>query len=97
MTITNIFPAEDIKKDFPIFKNKIYGNDLIFLDTAASAQKPQCVINTVVEYYSKFNANVHRGAHRNSVEAPDHYEQAREKITKFKKIIIKFMYCFRRI
>ena len=47
MNDTNLFPAEEIKKDFPIFKNKIYGKNLIFLDTAASAQKPQCVIDSI--------------------------------------------------
>lgn len=70
---------EEIKKDFPIFKNK----DITYLDSGATTQKPIQVINAINEFYEKYNANPHRGAYSLSVEATNAYEETREKIAKF--------------
>ena len=69
----------DFKKDFPIFENR----DISYLDSGATSQKPQYVINEVEEFYKKFNANPHRGAYSLSLEATEQYENTREKIAKF--------------
>ena len=69
----------DFKKDFPIFKNR----DISYLDSGATSQKPQYVINAIEEFYKKFNANPHRGAYSLSLEATEQYENTREKIAKF--------------
>ena len=69
----------NFKKDFPIFENR----DISYLDSGATSQKPQCVINAVEEFYKKFNANPHRGAYSLSLEATEQYENTREKIAKF--------------
>ena len=71
--------AYDIKKDFPIFKNK----DICYLDSGATTQKPQYVIDKIKEFYEKNNANPHRGAYSLSVEATAMYEDTRAKIAKF--------------
>ncbi|MBJ6367591.1 aminotransferase class V-fold PLP-dependent enzyme [Snuella sedimenti] len=75
-----MFRAEDIRKDFPILNREVNGNPLIYLDNAATSQTPQQVIDTIVDYYSNYNANIHRGVHTLSQEATDKYEQARLKI-----------------
>ena len=69
----------DFKKDFPIFENR----DISYLDSGATSQKPQYVINAIEEFYKKFNANPHRGAYSLSIEATEQYENTREKIAKF--------------
>ena len=69
----------DFKKDFPIFENR----DISYLDSGATSQKPQYVINAVEEFYKKFNANPHRGAYSLSIEATEQYENTRERIAKF--------------
>lgn len=69
----------DFKKDFPIFENR----DISYLDSGATSQKPQYVINAIEEFYKKFNANPHRGAYSLSLEATEQYENIREKIAKF--------------
>ena len=69
----------DFKEDFPIFKNR----DIAYLDSGATAQKPQIVIDAINNFYDKFNANPHRGAYTLSVEATAVYEDTREKIAKF--------------
>ncbi len=72
-----------IKSDFPTLNQKINGNDLVYLDNAATTQKPNSVINSVNEYYKKTNSNIHRGVHTLSQEATEKYENARMKIAKF--------------
>ncbi len=72
-----------IRRDFPILKRKIHGKPLVYLDSAASSQKPRQVIEAVVEYYEKHNSNVHRGVHTLSGEATVMVEKAREKVAKF--------------
>lgn len=72
-----------IRKDFPILSRKVNGHQLVYLDNAATSQKPRQVIEAVADYYLKHNANVHRGIHTLSVEATKAYETARSKIAKF--------------
>jgi len=75
----------DIKKiraDFPILSRKVNGQDLVYFDNAATSQTPKQVIDVIVDYYSRLNANIHRGVHRLSQEATDAYEQARVTIQK---------------
>jgi cysteine desulfurase/selenocysteine lyase len=74
---------ERVRADFPILKRLVNGHPLIYLDNAASSQKPQQVIDALVDYYSNHNANVHRGVHLLSVEATDAYEAARERVVRF--------------
>ncbi len=74
---------EKIRKDFPILKTKINGNDLIYIDNAATSQKPKSVIDSLVDYYEKYNSNVHRGVHSLSVKATDEYEKSRSKVRDF--------------
>lgn len=77
-----MFNVENIRKDFPILSRKIHGKPLIYFDNAATSQTPQQVIDVIVDYYSNYNANIHRGVHFLSQEATDKYEQARQKIQK---------------
>ncbi|MGC1631683.1 MAG: cysteine desulfurase [Gelidibacter sp.] len=77
-----MFRVEDIRKDFPILQRKVNGKPLIYFDNAATSQTPQLVIDAIVDYYSNYNANIHRGVHSLSQEATDKYEQARLKIQK---------------
>ncbi|HSX39268.1 MAG TPA: cysteine desulfurase [Candidatus Saccharimonadales bacterium] len=72
-----------LKNDFPILSRKIEGNNLVYLDNAATSQKPQAVLDAIVEYYSKHNANVHRGAHVLGDEATQAYEDSRKKVAEF--------------
>ncbi len=74
------FNVELIRQDFPILKRKINGYPLIYFDNAATSQTPKQVIDTIVDYYSNYNANIHRGVHTLSQEATDKYEGARKKI-----------------
>mgnify|MGYP002795020925 CR=1 FL=1 len=74
------FNVEEIRKDFPILKRKVNGYALVYFDNAATSQTPQQVIDTIVDYYSNYNANIHRGVHTLSQEATDKYETARKKI-----------------
>jgi len=74
------FDVQQIRNDFPILKRKVNGYPLVYLDNAATSQKPQQVIDAIVDYYSNYNANIHRGVHTLSQEATDAYEAARKKI-----------------
>ena len=69
-----------IRKDFPVLNRKVNGRQLIYFDNAATSQTPSQVINTIVDYYENYNANIHRGVHTLSQEATDAYEEARQKI-----------------
>ena len=73
---------QDIRTDFPILDRKISGKPLVYFDNGATSQKPKIVIDSIVEYYSSYNANIHRGVHTLSQEATNAYEQARQKIQK---------------
>ena len=74
------FDVENIRKDFPILSRKVNGYPLIYFDNAATSQTPQQVIDTISDYYSGYNANIHRGVHSLSQEATDAYEGARKTI-----------------
>lgn len=76
------FDVQNIRKDFPILNRKVNGQPLIYFDNAATSQTPQIVIDAIVDYYSNYNANIHRGVHALSQEATDAYELARIKIQK---------------
>lgn len=75
--------AEQIRDDFPILHQEINGKPLIYLDSAATSQKPRFVLDTLRDYYERYNANVHRGAHTLSAKATDAYEAARDKVAAF--------------
>ena len=75
-----MFNLNDIRKDFPILSRKVNGKPLVYLDNAATSQTPKQVIDVIVDYYSNYNSNIHRGVHTLSQEATDLYEQARNKI-----------------
>ena len=75
-----MFPIKEIRKDFPILSRKVHGKPLVYLDNGATSQTPIQVIDVIVDYYSNYNANIHRGVHTLSQEATDKYEEARNKI-----------------
>jgi len=72
--------AQKIREDFPLLKRQVHGKPLIYFDNAATSQTPQVVIDAIVDYYSSYNANIHRGVHTLSQEATDAYEIARKKV-----------------
>jgi cysteine desulfurase/selenocysteine lyase len=72
-----------IRSQFPILKREIDGKPLVYLDNAATTQKPQCVIDALVDYYTTCNSNVHRGAHRLADDATRRYEGSRDIVAKF--------------
>lgn len=74
------FDAESIKNDFPIFNRKVNGKPLIYLDNAATTQKPKSVINCIDNYYRNHNSNIHRGVHTLSYESTVMYEEAHQKV-----------------
>ena len=78
-----VFRVEDIRKEFPILKQLIHDKPLVYLDNAATTQKPQVVIDTLVKYYNEQNSNIHRGVHTLSQVATKEYENARVKIKNF--------------
>jgi len=78
-----IFNPREVRAEFPILSRTIGGKPLVYLDNAATTQKPQAVIDALVRYYSTENANIHRGVHTLSQEATEHYEQARRDVQHF--------------
>ncbi|MGR3318257.1 MAG: aminotransferase class V-fold PLP-dependent enzyme [Candidatus Anammoxibacter sp.] len=91
MTESKILESENPKKldinkireDFPILKRLVHGKPLVYLDNAATSQKPDCVINAIANYYRTCNANTHRGVHLLSEEATEQYEKAHRTVAKF--------------
>ncbi len=75
--------AASVRADFPILERKVNGRPLVYLDNAATSQKPRQVIQSIVDYYERYNANVHRGVHTLSQEATEAYEEARRKVARF--------------
>ena len=69
-----------IRADFPILSRKVNGQDLVYLDNAATSETPTQVIDVIADYYQSYNANIHRGVHTLSQEATDKFEQARQSI-----------------
>lgn len=78
--IERVIDILNIREDFPILKRKVNGKDLVYFDNAATSQTPKQVIDVIVDYYSNYNANIHRGVHALSQEATDKYEESRIKI-----------------
>ncbi|MCO5241017.1 MAG: cysteine desulfurase [Chitinophagaceae bacterium] len=74
---------EQIRKDFPLLQTPVYGKPLVYLDNAATTQKPQVVLESLYNYYTRYNSNVHRGVHFLSQQATEAYEQARKKVAGF--------------
>lgn len=79
----NMFDINKIRQDFPILAQQIHGQTLVYLDNAATSQKPQCVIDQLVNYYTTMNSNIHRGVHALSERATHAYEQTRDKVRDF--------------
>lgn len=82
MSAGELNPLE-IKKDFPIFGKPVHGKRLIYLDSAATSQKPRQVVDAIVNYYYTFNANIHRGIYKISEQATEEYERSKEKVAGF--------------
>jgi len=80
---TEPLDVERVRADFPILKREVHGKKLVYLDNAATTQKPQSVIDALVDYYSRYNSNVHRSVHTLGEEATAAYEASREKTAKF--------------
>jgi cysteine desulfurase/selenocysteine lyase len=79
-------PAHDVervRRDFPILQERVHGRPLVYLDNAATSQKPLAVIRALQHYYSKDNSNIHRGVHELSARATEAYERARAKVRRF--------------
>ncbi|EDW22345.1 cysteine desulfurase [Bacillus pumilus] len=74
---------KDVREQFPILHQQVNGHDLVYLDSAATSQKPRVVIDAMNEYYRSYNSNVHRGVHTLGTKATDAYEGAREKVRAF--------------
>jgi cysteine desulfurase/selenocysteine lyase len=83
IAVTTEFDVSRIREDFPALHQDIHGKPLVYLDSAATSQKPQVVIDTLRAYYQRDNANVHRGVHDLSQRATDAYEAARARIQRF--------------
>lgn len=77
------FDVETVRREFPILSREVYGKPLVYLDSGATAQKPQCVIDKIASLYRETNANIHRGVHLLSEEATVQYEAAREAVADF--------------
>src|SRR3989449_7119560 len=75
--------VQRIREDFPILERQVYGKPLVYLDNAATSQKPRQVIDALVDYYENYNANIHRAVHCLGEEATAAYEEARAKVARF--------------
>ena len=80
MILKNMIDIKKVRADFPILNQKVNGNQLVYLDNAATNQKPKIVIDSIVNYYSTLNSNIHRGVHTLSQKATNAYEEARIKL-----------------
>jgi cysteine desulfurase/selenocysteine lyase len=78
-----MFDIERVRADFPILSREVHGHPLVYLDNAATSQKPVQVVRTLVDFYEQHNANIHRGVHTLSQESTDLYEAARNKVARF--------------
>jgi cysteine desulfurase/selenocysteine lyase len=78
-----VFDVENIRRDFPLLEQSVYGKPLVYLDSGATAQKPLRVIEREAELYKTLNANIHRGVHHLSDRMTALYEQARESVRGF--------------
>ena len=80
---TTALEVDRIREDFPILREKVHGKPLVYLDNAATSQKPKAVIDALVDYYERYNANVHRAVHLLSARATEACERTREKARRF--------------
>ena len=78
-----MYGVDEIRRDFPILDRRIDGKTLVYLDNAATSQKPRQVLDALAKYYEEHNANIHRGVHRLAEEATAAYEEARQKVARF--------------
>ncbi len=81
--VKSLFDVQKLRAEFPILSVTVHGKPLVYFDNGATTQKPRAVINSLVDYYTAFNANIHRGVHSLSQEASAAYEQARESVAEF--------------
>ena len=79
----SIVNSYELRNDFPIFRKKINGNELVYFDNASTTQKPYSVIESISEFYSNYNSNIHRAVYQLAEEATNMYEQTRQKIANF--------------
>src|SRR2546429_9752031 len=77
------YDVERVRADFPILRENVRGHQLVYLDNAATAQKPKAVIDAIVHYYEHDNANIHRGVHYLSERATEEFETARKVVQSF--------------
>ena len=75
--------VQKVRRDFPILRQRVRGRRLVYLDNAATSQKPQVIIDAIGRYYEQANANIHRGVHFLSEHATEEYEGARKKVQSF--------------
>src|SRR4051812_2723952 len=78
-----MFDIKKVREDFPVLDRQINGKKLVYLDSAATSQKPLSVIKSLTNYYENYNANIHRGIHTLSEEATEAFEVTREKLRQF--------------
>ncbi len=83
MSIQKPLDTDELRKQFPILKREVDGKKLVYLDNAATSQKPKRVVNSIEDFYNNYNANVHRGMHKLSQEASIAYEEAHDKVADF--------------
>ena len=82
----SVVNSYELRNDFPIFKKKINGKELVYLDNASTTQKPYSVIDNITDFYTNYNSNIHRAVYQLAEEATALYEQSREKIANFIKV-----------
>jgi cysteine desulfurase/selenocysteine lyase len=75
--------AERVRADVPVLHQRVHDRPLVYLDNAATSQKPRAVLDSMQQYYEQYNSNVHRGVHYLSARATDEYEAARQKVARF--------------
>src|SRR3954470_17227164 len=78
-----MYDVNQIRGDFPILNRQVHGKPLIYLDSAATSQKPQAVIDAITRFYAEHNANIHRGIHALAEEATVQYERTRQHVARF--------------
>jgi cysteine desulfurase/selenocysteine lyase len=81
--VKKIFDVEEVRKDFPILSREVNGKPLVYLDNAATSQKPASVINAISDYYKRCNSNIHRGVYAISAEASEAYDKAKDNVKEF--------------
>src|SRR5215217_2490932 len=83
LSTTAVLDITKIREEFPILHQKVNGKNLVYLDNAATNQKPKRVINALVEYYEGYNANIHRGIHTLAEKATKAFEETRHELQRF--------------